>query len=516
MESLLAVWGSLPEAAAHYLGDPMVWVMLLGGVVLGYFVGVLPGLGPTMGMALSLSIIYTLPVNQGLALLAGVFVAGVGSGGVTASLINIPGTAAAAATCLDGYALQKQGRGREACGYSVFASVIGTIVASVFIFIVQPFVTTVALKFGDWETFLFCMFGLVICGSLSGDNVFKGWFAAFFGFFIAMCGAESVQSVIRYTFGRYELLSGFDSTVAMLGLFGIGEVLYTLRKKQSTALKKGEGGFPIIKLAEFGKNVGNIIRSSLAGIWIGFIPGIGESAACWFAYDIAKRSSKRKELFGKGSPEGMIAAETSNNACSIGALIPALSLGIPGSATVAVFISAMYLLGYRPGPTLVMENPDILCGVCILFVAAAIGLLIVSFVASRATIRLLSIPESVLMPLIAILCAVGAYGTTNTPFSLIQLLFFGILGLLMKIYNFPIAPLVLGLLIGDTADSSLRRALTQYADNIGAMILRPFGLAVLAVLILVLVLSIRSDRRSKAAAKAEAAAAAEQAEDPAL
>ena len=315
-----------------------------------------------------------------------------------------------------------------------------------------------------------------------------------------MCGAESVQSVIRYNFGRSELLSGFNSTVAMLGLFGIGEVLYTLKNKQNTKVE-GKAGLPIIKFQEFGRNLANIVKSSLAGIWIGFIPGIGESAACWFSYDIARRSSKKKELFGKGSPEGMIAAEVANNASSVGALIPALSLGIPGSATVAIFISAMYLMGYRPGPTLVMENPGILCGICVLFFIAALGLLGIAYLASGLTIRLLSIPESLLMPMIAVFCAVGAYGTTNTPFSLIQLAFFGVLGLLMKVYHYPIAPLVLGMLVGNTADTCLRRALTQYADNIGGMILRPFGLGVMVALVLVFILSIRSDKKSKAASK---------------
>ena len=184
-------------------------------------------------------------------------------------------------------------------------------------------------------------------------------------------------------------------------------------------------------------------------------------------------------------------------------LIPALALGIPGSATVAIFISALFLMGYRPGPTLVMENPDILSGICVLFVVADIFLLIIAYLASNITIRLLSIPESILMPLIAVFCAIGAYGTTNTPFSLIQLAFFGVIGLLMKIYNYPIAPLVLGLLVGNTADTCLRRAITQYSDNITGMLLRPFGLGVMVVLILVFILSVRSDKKSKAAAAAE-------------
>ena len=496
MSAILAVWETLPQAIVNYLGDWRVWCFLLLGVLVGYFVGVMPGLGPTMGMALALGIVYKLPTSSGLALLIGMFVSAVGSGGITASLINIPGTSAAAATCLDGYALAKQGRGREACGYSVFASVIGTITATIFIFIIQPFVTTIALKFGDWETFLFCLFGLLICGSLSGDQPIKGWISALLGFFIAMCGAESVQSVIRYNFGRIELLNGFNTVVAMLGLFGIGEVLYTLRNKES-AKAEGKAGFPLIKIHVFAKNIMNIIRSTLAGVWIGFIPGIGESAACWFSYDLAKRSSKNPQEFGKGSPEGMIAAETANNASSVGALIPALALGIPGSSTVAIFISAMFLMNYRPGPTLVMQTPDILSGICILFLVAALALLGVAFLASRVTLKLLSIPESILMPLIAVFCAVGAYGTTNTSFSLIQLAFFGVLGLVLKTYSFPIPPLVLGLLVGNTADTCLRRAFMQYSDNISQVFLRPFGLVVMAALVLVLVLSIVSDRKSK-------------------
>lgn len=498
MSSIIATWASLPGAIVNYLGDWQVWVFLLIGVAVGYFVGVMPGLGPTMGMALALGIVYKLPTHVGLALLCGMFVASVGSGGITASLINIPGTSAAAATCMDGYALAKQGKGREACGYSIFASVIGTILAVIFIFLIQPFVTSIALKFGDWETFLFCLFGLLICGSLSGDQPIKGWISALLGFFLAMCGAESVQSVVRYNLGVSDLLGGFNTVVAMLGLFGIGEVLYTLRHKESFKTD-GKGGFPIIKIPVFIKNIGNVIRSALAGIWIGFIPGIGESAACWFSYDLAKRSSKKPEKFGKGSSEGMIAAETANNASSIGALIPALALGIPGSSTVAIFISALFLMNYRPGPTLVMQTPDILSGICILLFVAALGLLLFGFLASRITLKLLSIPESVLMPLIAVFCTVGAYGTTNTPFALIQLAFFGVLGLVLKIYNFPIPPLVLGLLVGKTADTCLRRAFLQYSSEIGKLFLRPFGLCVMAALILVLVLSIVSDRKSKKA-----------------
>lgn len=493
---MFSEWLFLPQAAVQYLGEPMVWLFLLLGTVCGFLVGVMPGLGPTMGMALCLGIVFKLPPAQGLALLVGIFVAAVGSGGITASLLNIPGTAAAAATCIDGYALSRQGKSREAAGYSVAASVIGTVAATVLIFLIQPFITAIALKFGDWETFLFCLFGLLVCGSLSGASRARGWLSALGGCFVAMCGADGVQSVLRFTFGRPELLSGVDSVVAMLGLFGIGEVLYTLGKPPSARVWE-EVGFPRVNLPVLLKNGVNILRSVLAGMWIGFIPGIGESAACWFSYDLAKRTSRQKERFGHGSEEGIIAAETANNASSVGALIPALALGIPGSSTVAMFLSAMYILGFRPGPTLLLEAPGFLCGLCLLLLAAALALGVVAFLCAPFAIKLLSLPEHLLMPFIAVLCAVGAYGTTNTPFALVQLAVFGLLGYLMKRFQYPIAPFVLGLLVGKTADTALRRALMQYAGDFSGMLLRPFGLVILVVLSALLVLGLKSGRRSE-------------------
>lgn len=493
---MFSEWLYLPQVIVSYLGNPMVWVFMLIGVVLGYVVGVIPGLGPTMGMALCLGVVFHLEYAQGVALLVGIFVAACGSGGITASLINIPGTPAAAATCMDGNALTKQGRGREAVGYSVFASVIGTISGTVLVFLIQPFVTSIALKFGDWETFLFCIFGLMICGSIAGGSPIRGWIAALVGCLVSMVGADGVQSVVRFTFGKTELLSGFDSVIAMLGLFGIGEVLYTLREPETERTVENPG-YPIINFHVLKKNTGNIIRSALAGLWIGFIPGIGESAACWFSYDLAKRASKEKEKFGRGSEEGIIAAEVADNACSAGALIPALALGIPGSSTAAIFLSAMYILNLRPGPTLLIETPRFLCGLCLLLFVSAVIMGVISFLFSKITIRILTIPEGMLMPLVAVLCAIGAYSSTGTPFALIQLLIFGLLGYLMKLHHYPIAPFVLGLLIGPTADTSVRRALMQYSDNITAMITRPFGIGLIVVLAILFVLGIKSDRSAK-------------------
>ena len=265
---MFSEWLYLPEAAAAFLCDPGVWLFLIGGVFLGFVVGVVPGLGPTMGMALCLGLVFHLEYTHGMALLVGIFVASCGSGGITASLINIPGTPAAAATCLDGNALTKQGRGREAVGYSIAASVVGTLVGTILIFLIQPFVTGIALKFSDWETFLFCVFGLLICGSISGGSRRRGWIAALAGCLLSLTGADGVQSVLRFTFGRGELLSGFNSVIAMLGLFGLGEVLYTLCAPEPERTVE-KTGFPLINWTVLKANLGNMLRSALAGLWIG-------------------------------------------------------------------------------------------------------------------------------------------------------------------------------------------------------------------------------------------------------
>lgn len=497
---MFSEWLFLPQAAAQYLADPMVWVFLLLGTVCGFFVGVMPGLGPTMGMALSLGIIFKLEAGQGMALLIGIFVAAIGSGGITASLLNIPGTAAAAATCMDGYALTRQGRSREAVGYSVVSSVIGTIAATVLIFLIQPFITAIALKFGDWETFLFCLFGVMLCGSLVGGDPIRGWVSAFVGIFVSMCGAEAVQSVVRYNFGTTKLLGGVSSVVAILALFGLGEVIYTLSRPTEIRVK-AESGFPIVRIPVFLKNIPNIIRSLLAGLWVGFIPGIGESAACWFSYDLARKQEKNGKDFGTGVPEGIIAAEVANNASSVGALIPSLALGIPGSGSTAVFIAALFLIGYRPGPTLMTDSPGVLCAITVLFILAALVMMVAGYFLSRFAIRFLTLEESLLMPLIAIFCAIGAFATTYTKFSLILLLVFGVLGYLMKVFGYPIPPMLLGLLVGNTMDTALRRAMIQYSNDPLAMVTRPFGIAIFVFLLIMLYFSVRTTKSTKSSSK---------------
>ena len=491
--SIVSEWAMLPSVFLEIITDPFCLLVLLGGVVAGYIIGVIPGLGPTMGMALVLGIIYKMDTNAALALLIGILVAAISCGGITACLANIPGTAAAAATVVDGYPLAQKGHGAEACGYTLYSSIFGCVVSMVIVFFIQPFVGAIALKFGQWEVFLFCLFGLIICGSLIGKDVVRGWIAALLGVVFALVGSETIQSVQVLTFGQVGLMSGLDSTVAILGLFGLGEVFYTLRSKESLKVT-GQTGFPKINLPVFLQNKVNMIRSLFAGLWVGFIPGIGESAACWFSYDLAKKGSKHPEEFGHGTPEGVIAAEVANNASTVGAMIPSLALGIPGSATTSVFIAALFLLGYRPGPTLMSDSPGILCRITVLFLLGAAILAVVGYLLTRYAIKFLTIDNNILMPFVVIFCVVGAYATTNTIYSIVILLFFGIVGMLMKTYGYPIPPMLLGILIGRTMDEYFRRAILQYPNDPVGLLTRPIGIAISIFLIFMIIMSFKTSK----------------------
>ena len=500
MANIVSEWLQFGPAFASIVTQPMVWVYLVAGVLLGYIIGVIPGLGATMGMALCLGIIFRLPQAQGLALLIGILVSSMASGGITASLANIPGTPAAAATVMDGFPMAKKGKGREACGYAYVSSCIGTITAMILVFFIQPFISAVALKFGNWETFLFCLFGVILCGSLVGGNPVRGWVSAFTGMFISFCGAESIQSVVRYNFGTAKLLNGVNSTVAIIALFGLGEVIMTLSRPNEVRVQ-AQSGFPIINLQRFKKNIKNIFRSMLAGLWVGFIPGIGESAACWFSYELARKSEKNGKDFGTGVPEGIIAAEVANNASSVGALIPSMALGIPGSGSTAVFIAALFLIGFHPGPLLLTDSPGILCKLTILFILAAVLMMGAGYLLTRFAIKFLTIDENVLMPIIVIFCAIGSYASTYTRFSLILLLVFGVIGYLMKKFGYPVPPMLLGLLVGGTMDTALRRAVIQYSNNPVEMVTRPFGIAIMVFLIVMTIFSIRTTNKTKNASK---------------
>ncbi|MBB4929524.1 putative tricarboxylic transport membrane protein [Lipingzhangella halophila] len=476
-------WALLPGAIVDILTSPVVVLALLIGGVIGIAVGLMPGLTAVMAMSLLLGFMLNLPVEAGLGLLIGVYTGAIYSGSITAVLLNIPGTPAAAVTTLDGFPLAKQGKAREAVGTTTWASFFGEWIGEIVGFILLPFVAALALMLGDWELFLVALIGILLAGGLAGRSPLKGWIAAFIGITISMVGTDPIYGTPRFGFTP-ELMRGVDFVPVLIGVFGVAEILFVLRSKQPYRLA-GKPGRAITRWDILRKpaSVVNIARSGLIGVLMGIVPGSGESAAPWIAYDLARRRSRRPQDFGKGSHEGLIAAETSNNATSGGALIPSLTLGIPGSGPTAILIAALFMYGVRPGPSLIVEEPGFIATTIALFLISAVVMRVLAYLASTYFIRLLSIPRTIILPIAVTLGFVGAWGVGFTVFDIQVVLVCGLIGYVLRSRGFPLAPLVLGILIGPVADQSLRRAILTYEGDFGAMFTRPIALVLAGFLL---------------------------------
>lgn len=481
-------WTLFPSGALEIITDPLVLLFMAAGGLLGMFAGSMPGLTATMTMSLLIGLTLQLPAEAGLAMLIGVYGASIFAGSLTAIMLNIPGTPAAAATVRDGFPLARQGRSREAFGTATWASFFGEINGQIIAFILLPIIGAIALLLGDWEIFLVALIGIMLAGSLGGESPLKGWIAAFVGFLIAMVGTDPIYGVARFGYTQ-DLQGGIAFLPALIGLFGIAEVLNTLRNRVPYQIE-GSGGSAITEWRHF-KNVGNVVRSSIIGFGLGLVPGVGESTSPFISYDVARRRSRNPEQFGKGSHEGLIAAETANNATAGGAIVPALILGIPGSGPTAVLIASLLLYGLAPGPTLIIEEPGFIGQIVFLFLLSAVVFRLLAYLLSRYIIWLLSIPREIILPAAACLGFVGAWGAGFTKFDIWIALFFGILGYLMVRRGYPMAPMVIGLLVGPIADLSLRRALATYSNDLSEMLLRPAGLVLLAFLLIMLFLIFR-------------------------
>ncbi|MEM1546097.1 MAG: tripartite tricarboxylate transporter permease [Candidatus Methanomethylicia archaeon] len=485
MEELITQWYYFFSEIVRLILSPSIIGGMLAGALIGYTVGILPGLTAVMGMSLLLGFCFKLPYDVGFALLIGIYTGAMHTGGITSILINIPGTPAAAATTLDGFPLAKKGKAREAVGAVIMASAVGEILSVFILLVALPLFAMVALKFGDWEIFLFCVMGILVVGALSGRDPVKGWIAGVLGLFIATIGLENIYAYSRFTFGILELEKGIGFVPALIGLFGLTEIFMVLKERIPYKII-GERGFARIDLSIVKKYFVTILRSTLIGLWIGFIPGVGESVSPWIAYDMAKRSSKNREEFGKGCIEGVVAAEVADNTTLAGALIPTLIFGVPGSGPTAVILAALFIYGIRPGPLLLIEKPTFLATIAALIFLSSIVCFIVASLLSRYAITILTLPREIILPIAAALCVLGTWGSQFTVFDIWIMFIFGIIGCLMRIGGFPIPPMVLGILIGGITDLHLRRALVQHSTDLFGLITRPAGLAIIVLLLLML------------------------------
>lgn len=480
---------------AQYIGyilDALAVVCSLQGIAvlfvsvfLGLIFGMLPGLTATMAVALLTGLTYSFDGGLAVLSLLGVYVGSISGGSQAAILLNIPGTPASAATALDGHPIAREGRGALAIFVANHASFFGTLIGTACVAVLTPIISGIALKFQSHEMFLLCVFGIIICGSLtSGGRPIKGWIAGFLGLLVAMVGRDTVHSFPRFSFGNMNLTASISLLPVMIGLFGFPEIVNSFSAADRTVLSiqkfDKKEGWGVLK-----RNKLNIVRSALMGMAMGAIPGVGEDTGGWLAYWSEKKSYK-SDKWGKGEINGVVAAESGNNAAVGGAIIPVLSLAIPGSAPAAVLLAAFWMHGYRPGPLLMSETPQFLYLVVVCMAAASLVMILIANNMAKLTVRVLQVDQRILMPIVFVCCVIGAFVVNNRMFDIKLMFVFGLLGIVLSYMHYPSAPFLLGVVLGNTADENLRRALMLHNGSILPFLTRPiciFFLLFIALLI---------------------------------
>jgi putative tricarboxylic transport membrane protein len=487
--------GMFLRAIAGFL-TPLALFHILWSTLLGIVIGALPGLTATMGVALITTLTYKLPPDLAILILLCVYVGAIYGGSRTAILINIPGTPANAATTLDGFPLAKQGLAGRAMGVATTGSVMGSIIGMFFLATLAPLLGNYALKFQSFEFFWLSIFGIVISGHLTAlEDPIKGWIAGFLGLMTSMVGQEGIHAYERFTYGSTELLGGFALIPAMVGAFGFAEVLSVMQNPPAELAENPQDSV-IPKLADVARYWRTIIRSGLIGTLIGIIPGVGEDIGAWVSYAAARRKSREREKFGKGSVEGLMAAETGNNAVVPGAIIPVLTLAIPGSAPAAVLLAAMFIHGIRPGPMIMVESPQFVYQVVAMVFFATLAMLIYGVGLTRLLLKVLTIPRTRLMPVVFVLCTIGAYAITSRVFDIWVMIGFGIGGYILRQMKYPMAPLVLGIILGDILDKNLRRGLVLTDGDLTPFFTRPICLVLWLVTVSSILMSIAPVRKA--------------------
>ena len=484
LDGLIAFFQSLAEFMT-----PTSIAFALGACLAGFVIGALPGLTATMGVALMTTLTIALEPNEALLILICTYVGAIYGGSRSAILLNIPGTPASAASCLDGHALAKMGEAGRAMGIATSGSVLGTWIGMLCLAFFTPVLGEMALKFGAYEFFWLATFGVVISGNLTGNDPLKGWMAGFLGLFIATIGQDGLYAHDRFTFGFHDLSGGISLVPALVGAFGFAEVLMVM-KEVPQAVKVNAFDTVIPRVRDVLQYWRTVIRSGLIGTGIGIIPGVGEDVAAWSSYAAAKRASKEKEKFGKGSIEGLMAAETGDNACVPGAVIPVLTLAVPGSAPAAVLLAAMLIHGVNPGPLIMIENPKFVYDVVAMMFIASVGILIYGLTLTRPLIWILQFPKSLIMPVIFVLCVVGSYAIAQRMFDVYVMLAFGVIGFVLRQLNFPMAPLVLGIVLGDLLEKSLRRGLVLSDGDLLPFFTRPISFVMFTLIAATVLLNI--------------------------
>jgi putative tricarboxylic transport membrane protein len=467
---------------------PMNIAFMFGGIVLGVLIGVLPGLGGANGVAILLPLTFTMNPTSAIILLSCIYWGALFGGAITSILFNIPGEPWSVATTFDGYPMAQQGRAAQALTAAFTSSFVGALVAVVMITFLAPLLARMALKFGPAEFFAVQLLTFASFVGLSKEPAAKTLASMMLGFALAAVGLDSVTGQLRMTFDQPALLKGFSFLVAVIGLFGIGEILQTMEEGLAFRGKSARITLGVVlkTWGEMFRYWRTFVRSSIVGCWMGITPG-GATPASFMSYGLARRASKNPQNFGRGEIEGVVAPETANNAAGTAALLPMLTLGIPGSPTAAVLLGGLMIWGLQPGPMLFIDQKDFVWGLIASMYLGNIAGLIVVLTTVPWWAAILRIPFTVIGPVIIVVCAIGAYTVNNSVFDVWLMLVFGVLGYLFKKLKYPLAPLVLALVLGDMAESSFRQAMLLSQGSLTIFWSNPLvgGLTAVAVALLV-------------------------------
>lgn len=474
--------------------SPDLLVLMFVGVVVGIIFGAVPGLSATMAIVLFLPLTFSMNVYQAFATLVALYIGGVSGGLVSAILINIPGSAMSIATCYDGHPMAKSGHAQRALGIGIVFSFLGTVLSVAIMIVAAPALASYAVKLGAYEFFSLTLFALVLIASVSGKDIFKSLASALLGLAFCMIGMAPVDGAVRYTFGVTGLLQGIPLTPAVIGMFATSEILInavkpiTPRRLEQHKIEKIKGfGFSIKEMFEQTKN---FLISSVVGLVIGFLPGMGGSLANQVAYVAVKKTSKHPEKFGTGIMDGIVASETSNNASIGGAMIPLLALGIPGDGPTAMLLGAFTIHGLVAGPLLFKTSGDLVNLIFAAMLVCSVIMLIVEFFGIRVFSKIIDVPREILYPVVLTICVVAAFANNKQIFDVWLLLVFGIIGFLMSKFGLPRACFVMGLVLGTNIETNLRRALQLSKGSFVPFFTRPISCVLLIITFVIVVRTI--------------------------
>ncbi len=495
------------DAFLHAL-SPYLLMVTLGGVVLGIFWGAMPGLSTTMAMMLLVGLSVNMKQDVALAFMLGVYTASTFGGAISAVLINIPGTPDSVCTMIEGYPLAKQGKGGQALGLSITSSFLGNWVGILLLVGSMPLILAIALRFRSWEMFLLAVIGISICGSMtSGAMPLKGWITGWLGMLLAFVGYDAIHGVPRFTFDIPALYDGISYVAILIGLFGLCEIMKVLPQREHTPIPENVGrAIPSFDLLI--KHMPAALRSGLIGTIIGAIPGAGANIASFIAYDIGRRraSPEERAKWGKGSFEGIVCAQVADNANIGGAMLPTLTLGIPGSAPAAAMMAALQLKNVVLGPTIAIDQPGLIELIYALLIVANFLMFGAALALIKPCVKLFSLPHSLLMTLILPICIIGAFAVRTNMFDVWVMVAGGFIGYAFYMLKLPTAPVVLGIILAPLADENLRRALLLFNNNgLDFFAKQYIGHVLVIAIAFVFIDGLRRGRRNRKLAEARAA-----------